>query len=234
MPWVNWEPWSKCQFLTHSEAKSSEYGAEKALSQSHLRRCMAHAQEKKKNLKFLKAFRKAFCRQSEGEVWFTLVQFSHSGSVVSDFFRPHGLQHSSLPCPLPTSGACSNSCPSRWWCHPTITSSAVPISSCLQSFPASGSFPMSQFFPSGGQRIGASASASVLPVNIQDWFPLGLTGWLSMQSKGLSRVFNTTVQKNQFFGTQPYDPTQLSIHDYWKNHSFDYTHPCWQRSVSAF
>ena len=121
---------------------------------------------------------------------------------MSDFLWPHILQHSSLPCPSPTLGACSNSCPSRWWCHPTILSSVIPVSSCLQSFPASGSFPVSQFFPSGGQRIGVSASASVLPVNIQDWFPLGLTGWLSLPSKGLSRAFNTTVQKHQFFGTQ--------------------------------
>ena len=98
---------------------------------------------------------------------------------------------------------CSNSCPSSWWCHPTISSSVIPFSSCLHSFPALGSFLISQFFVSGGQSIGASVSASVLPVNIQDWFPLGLTGWISLQSKGLSRVFsNTTVQQHQFFGTQ--------------------------------
>ena len=102
------------------------------------------------------------------------------------------------------SGVCSNSCPLRQWCHPAISSSVTLFSSCLQSFPASRSFPMSQFFPSGGQSTGASASASVLPMNIQDWFPLGLTGLISLQSKGLSRVFsNTTVQKHQFFGTQP-------------------------------
>ena len=98
---------------------------------------------------------------------------------------------------------CSNSCPLSWWCHPTILSSVIPFSSCLECFPASGSFPVSYFFSSGGQSIGVSASASVLPVNIQDWFPLGWTGWISLQSKGLSRVFcNTTVQKYQFFGTQ--------------------------------
>ena len=102
----------------------------------------------------------------------------------------------------PTPWACSSSCPSSWWCYPTISSSAVPFS-CLQSFPVSGSFPMSQFFVSGGQSIGTSASASVLPMNIQDWFPLGWTGWISLQSKGLSRVFsNTTVQKHQFFSAQ--------------------------------
>ena len=129
------------------------------------------------------------------------VRFSHS--VVSDSLRPHGLQHARPPCPSPTPGVYSNSCPLSWWCHPTISSSVVPFSSCLQSFPASGSFPMSQFFASGGQSIGVSASASVLPMNIQNWFPLGWTGWISLQSKGLSRVFsNTTVQKHQYFGTQ--------------------------------
>ena len=115
----------------------------------------------------------------------------------------HGLQHTRLPCPSPTSGVYSNSCPLSPWCHPTILSSVVPFSSYLQSFPASGSFQMSQLFASGGQNVWGSASASLLPMNIQDWFPLGWTGWISLQSKGLSRVFsNTTVQKNQFFGTQ--------------------------------
>ena len=129
------------------------------------------------------------------------VQFSHS--VMSDSLQPQGLQHTRLPCPSPTPRACSNSCPLSWWCHPTISSSIVPFSSCLQSFPASGSFQISQFFSSGGQSIGASASASVLSMNFQDWFPLGLTGWISLQSKGFSRVFsNATVQKHQFFGAQ--------------------------------
>ena len=129
------------------------------------------------------------------------VQFSCS--VMSDSLRPHGLQLARLPCPSPTPGVYSHSCPLSQWCHPTIPSSVVPFSSCLQSFPASGSFPMSQFFESGGQSIGTSASALVLPINIQDWFPLGLTGLISLQSKGLSRVFsNTTVQKHQFFGTR--------------------------------
>ena len=114
------------------------------------------------------------------------VQFSRS--VMSDSLGPHGLQHARLPCPSPTPGACSNSCPSSGWCHPTISSSAIPFSSCLQSFPASGSFLMSQFFPSGGQSIGASASASVLLMNIQDWFPLGFTDLISLQSKGLLSV----------------------------------------------
>ena len=108
-------------------------------------------------------------------VTFSLVQFSCS--VVSNSLWPHGLQHARPPCPSPTPGACLHSCPSSWWCHPTISSSVVPFSSCLQSFPAPGSFPMHQFFASGGQSIGASASASVLPINIQDWFPLGWNGW---------------------------------------------------------
>ena len=130
------------------------------------------------------------------------VQFSHS--VVSDPSQLHGL-HARLPYPSPTPRACSNSCPSSWWCHSTISSSVIPFSSCLQSFPASESFPVSQFFSSGGQSIEASASASVLPMNIQDLFPLGWTGLISLQFKGPSRVFsNTTVQKHQFFSTQLY------------------------------
>ena len=129
------------------------------------------------------------------------VQFSCS--VMSDSLRPHGLQHAGLPCPSPTPRAYSNSCPLSRWCHPTISSSVIPFSSRFQSFPASGSFQMSQFFASGGQSTGVSALASVLPMNIQDWFPLGWTGLISLQSKGHSRVFsNTTGQKHQFFGTQ--------------------------------
>ena len=129
------------------------------------------------------------------------VQFSHS--VVSDSLQPHGLQDARPPCPSATPRACSNSSTSSRWCYPTISSSVAPFSSWLQSFPKSGSFPVSQFFTSGVQSIGVSASPSVLPVNIQDWFPLGWTGWISLQSKGLSRVFsNTTVQKHPFFGAQ--------------------------------
>ena len=128
---------------------------------------------------------------------FSSAQFSHS--VVSDSFRPHGLEHSRPPCPSPTPRIYSNSCPLSQWCHPTISFSAVPFSSCLQCFPASVSFPMSQFFISGCQSFGASASASVLSMNIQDWFPLGLTGLISLKSKRLSSIFsNTTVQKHQF------------------------------------
>ena len=131
---------------------------------------------------------------------FSSVQFSCS--VVSDSLWSHGLQHARPPCPSPTPRVYSNSCPSSRWCHPAILSSVIPFSSHLQSFLA-GSFPMSWFFTSGGQSTGVSASTSVLPVNVQDWFPLGWTGWISLQSKGLSRVFsNTTVQKHWFFSTQ--------------------------------
>ena len=129
------------------------------------------------------------------------VQFSHS--VMSDSLQPPELQHTRPPCPAPTPGVHPNPWPLSQWYHPTISSSVVPFSSCPQSFPASGSFQMSEFFTSGGQSIGVSASASVLPMNTQDWSPLGWTGWISLQSKGLSRVFsNTTVQKHRFFGTQ--------------------------------
>ena len=118
--------------------------------------------------------------------WQVLKSVQFSRSVVSDSLRPHGLQHARPPCPSPTPEACSNSCPSSWWCRPTISSSVIPFSSRLQSCPASGSFQMSRFFASGGQSIGVSASVSVLPMNIQYWFPLGLTGWISVQSKGES------------------------------------------------
>ena len=129
------------------------------------------------------------------------VQFSRS--VVSDSLQPHEPQHSRPPCPSPTPGVYPNSCPLSQWCHPTISSSVIAFFSCLQSFPASGSFQMSQLFISGGQNTGVSASTSVLPMNTQDWFPLGWTGCIALQSKGFSRVFsNTTVQKHQFFGTQ--------------------------------
>ena len=125
------------------------------------------------------------------------------GSCVRLSLRPHGLQHARLPCPSPTPGAYSNSCPTSRWCPPTISSSVIPFSSHLQSFPASGSFQMNQFFTTGSQSIGVSASTSVLLMNIRDWFPLGLTGLIFLQTKGLSRIFsNTTVQKHQFFSTQ--------------------------------
>ena len=159
------------------------------------------------------------------------IQFGRS--VMSDSLQPHGLQHTRFPCPSPTPRACSNSCPFSQWCHPTVNSSAVPFS-CFQSVPASGSFLRGQFFASGGQSIVASASASVLPKSIQDWFPLGLTGWISFQSKGLSRVFsNTTVQKYQFLGAQPSLWSNSHSHTWLlENHSFDYTSLCWQSDVS--
>ena len=149
------------------------------------------------------------------------VQFIHS--VMPDSLRPHGLQHARLPCPLPIPSASSNSCPLSQWCHTTVSSSVIPFFSCLQSFTASGSFPVSQFFASGGQRIAVSISASVLPMNIQDWFPLGWTGCIFLQSKGLSRVFsNTSVQKHQFLALSfLYNPTLTSIHDHRKNKSLD-------------
>ena len=140
-------------------------------------------------------FRKTRFLFLEYDLW------SESHSVMSNSLQPHGLQHTRPPCPSPTLRAYSNSCTLSQWFHTTISSSVIPFSSHLQSFPASGSFPMSQFFASGGQSIGVSASASVLPMNIQDWSPLGWTGWISLQSKGFSRVFsNTTVQKHQFLG----------------------------------
>ena len=147
--------------------------------------------------------------------------------------RPHESQHTRPPCPSPTPGVHPNPCPLSWWCHPTISSSLFPFSSCPQSFPASGPFHMSQLFTSGGQSIGASASTSVLPMNTQDWSPLGWTGWISLQSKRLSRVFsNTTVQKHQFFGVQLSSQSLTSIHDHWKN--LNWTEPCWQSNVSGF
>ena len=142
---------------------------------------------------------------------FSSVQFSRS--AVSDSLRPHKLQHARPPCPSPTPGVYSNPCPSSWWCHPAISSSVVPFSSCPQSLPASGSFQMSHLFPWSGQSIGVSASASVRSMNTQDWSALGWTGWISLQSKGLSRVFsNTTVQKHQFFGAQLSSQSNSHIH----------------------
>ena len=154
-----------------------------------------------------------------------LENYTTSGlNIKIQLETAHELQHARLPCPSPTPGVHSNSCPSSHWCHPAISSSVVPFSSCPQSLPASESFPMSQLFASGGQSIGVSVSASDLPINTQDWFPLEGTGWISLQSKGLSRVFsNTTVQKHQFFGAQPSSQSNSHIHT-WpqeKNHSLD-------------
>ena len=151
------------------------------------------------------------------------VQFSHS--VVSDSLRPHESQHARPPCPSPTPGVHSNSCPSSWWCRAAISFSVIPFFSWPQSLPASESVPMSQLFAWGGQSTGVSALASVLPMNTQDWSPLEWTGWTSLQSKGLLRVFsNTTVQKHQFFDTQLSSQSNShihTIHDHWENHSLD-------------
>ena len=164
-------------------------------------------------MKYTKAFLQALCLPS--------VQFSCS--VVSDSLRPHGLQHTTLPCSSPTPGACSNSWPLSQWCHPTILSSVIPFSSCLQSFPTSGSFQMSQFFASGGQSIGVSASASAPPKNIQDWSPLGWTSWTPCSPRDSQESSSTPQFKNINSAVLSflYSPTLTSIHDYWKNHSFD-------------
>ena len=164
-----------------------------------------------------------------------VVVFSCSVQCTLDSWPTHGPQHTRFPCHSPSSGACSNSCPLSWWCHPTISSSVVPFS-CLQSFSASGSFLMSQLFSSGDQNIGTLASALVLPINIQEWFPLGLTGLVSLQSKGLLESPSTSQFKsiNSSVLTILYTPTLTSIRDCWKNHSFDYTDLYQQSDVSAF
>ena len=148
---------------------------------------------------------------------FSSVQLSHS--VMSDSLWPHGLQHARLPCPSPTPKACSNSCPLSWWCHPTITSSVVPFSSCLQSFSASGSFPRKHLFSSGGQSTRAQALTSVLPMNIQDWFPLGLLVWSPCSPRDSPIPQFKSI--NSLVVGFLYGPTLTSIHDYWRNHSFD-------------
>ena len=157
---------------------------------------------------------------------------------MSDSLQPHELQHTRLPSPSLSLGVCSNSCPLSWWCYLTISSSASPFSFCLQSFPASGSFSMSRLFISGGQSIGVLVSASVLSRNIQGWFPLVLTGLISLLSKRFSRVFsNTAVQNHQFFGTQLSLWSNSHVQTKWlpeKNNSFGYKDFCWQSDVSAF
>ena len=155
---------------------------------------------------------------------------------MSDALSPHELQHARPPCPSPSPGVHSDSCPSSRWCHPAISSSVVPFSSCPQSLPASESCPMSQRFTWGGQSTGVSASASVLPMNTQVWSPLEWTGWIPLQSKGFSRVlFNNTVQKHQFFDAQPYLWSNSHIYTWLlEKPSFDSTDLCWQSNVSAF
>ena len=165
--------------------------------------------------------------------WQILLLFSRS--VVSDSLWLHGLQHTSLPCPSPSPRACSNSCPLSRSCHPIILSSVIPFSSCFQSFPASQSFPVSRLFTSGGQSIGVSASASVLPMNIQGWFPLGLTGFISLLFKRLSSIFSSTQFESISSSLSLlYGPSLTSVHDHWKNHSFDYMGLRRQSNVSTF
>ena len=160
--------------------------------------------------------------------------FNHS--VVSDSLRPHGLHHARLPCPSPTPGACSNSCPWSWWCHPSISSSVIPFSSSLQSFPASGSFQMSQFFASDSQHIGASASTSFLPLYIQGWFPLGWTGLISLKSERLSGLLQHHSSKALVFHHSAFFMVQHSrpFVTTGKNQSFDCTDLCQQNNVSVF
>ena len=154
---------------------------------------------------------------------------------MSNSLQPHGLQHTRLPYPSLSLGVCSNSCPLSWWCRPITSTYVTCFSFCLISFPASRSFPVSRLFASGGHSIGASASASVLPVNIQGRFPLGLTGLVSLLSKGLSRVFSsTTIQKHQFSCAQPSLCSTSHMLDNWKNYSFDHIDLCQQRNISAF
>ena len=154
--------------------------------------------------------------------FFSSVQFSSVTQSCPTLCDPMNRSMPGLPVPSPTPGVYPNPCPLSRWCHPTISSSVVPFSSCPQPFPASESFQMSQLSASGGQSIGVSVSMSDLPMNTQDWSPLGWTSWISLQSKELSRVFsNTTVQKHQFFGAQPSLWSNSHIRDYWKNHSFD-------------
>ena len=178
----------------------------------------------------------ALCKKEKNLLsWLKFSQFTSVAQSYPTLWL-HGLQHTRLPCPSWTPRAYLNSCPSSQWWHATISSSVNPFSSCLQSFPASGSFPMSQFFASGGQSIEVSASALVLPMNIQDWFPLGWTGWLSLLSKELSRVFsNTTVQEHQFLGAQSSLWSNSHIHIWLlENHTFDYMDLCQKSNVSAF
>ena len=162
-------------------------------------------------------------------------QFIHS--VTSDSLQLHGLQHARLPCPSPIPWDSSNSCPLSRWYHPTISFSVAPFPSCLQSFPASGSFPVSWFCASGGQSIGDSASTSVFPMNSQGYFPLVLTGFISLLSKEFLRAFSSTPQFKSIRSSASsllYGPSFTSMHDYWKNHNFDYMDLCWQSDFSVF
>jgi len=205
--------WSQCSFLKHGI-----YSLEPELELASKCNClcfMGMVLSTKKSTLWLKQ-----CMKLNNFLFTVLkiiewleIQFSSVSSVMSDSLRPHESQHARPPCPSSTPGVYSNSCPSSRWCHPAISSFVVPFSSCPQSFPASRSFPMSQLFTWDGQSIEVSASASVLPMNTQDQSPLGWTGWISLQSKGLSRVIsNTTVQKHQFFSAQLSSQSNSRIH----------------------
>ena len=176
----------------------------------------------------LKDFNKSTFRYQSKGMWLSILEGAMDLLLFSHVWHCNSMDCSMPDCPPLSPRVCSNSYPLSWWCYLTISSSVVPFFFCLQSFPASGSFPMSQLFVSGGQSTGASASASVLPMNIQDWFLLGLTG-LNLQSKGLSRVFSSTQFKSISSSVLSllYGPTLKSVHDYWKNHSFDCTDLCW-------
>ena len=167
---------------------------------------------------------------------YTYVLLLFSCPVMSESLRPHGLQHTRPPCPSPSPGVCPSSCSLHWWCCPAISSSDNLFSLCPQSYPASETFPMSHLFATDDLNTGASASASVLPVNIQGWSPLRWTSLISLLSKGLSEVFSSmTVQKHQFFSVLPsYGPALTTVRDHWEDHSLDYMDLCWQSYVSAF
>ena len=170
---------------------------------------------------------------------FTVIQIQNYRPLLlfmSDSLWPHGLQQARLPCPSPSPGVCSNSCLLSQWCHPAISSSIIPFSSCLRSLAASGSFLMIQLLTSGGQSIGASASASVLPMRIQGWFPLRLTDWSPYSSKNSQESSPKPQFRsiNSLAASLLYSPTLISVHDYWKSHSFDYMGLCWPSNVSTF
>ena len=175
-------------------------------SQSYLRCCPSSLEVLSKSVKKIKLS----LFPDDMILYISSVQFSRS--VVSDSWRPHESQHARPPCPSPTPGVYPNSCPSSWWCHPAISSSVIPLSSCPQSFPALGSFPVSQIFAWGGQSIGVSASASVLPVNTQDWSPLGWTGWTSLQSRGLSWVQSQKHKMVCSFPSKPFNITVIQVY----------------------
>ena len=189
----------------------------------------------KENIKYIHWYLFQWVGTRVQDMFCILLLLLFSCQVVSTSLQPHGLQHVRLPCPSPSAGVCPSLCPLHWWCHPTISSSVIPFSSCLQSFPASGSFPMSRLFPSGCQSIGVSASASVLPMSIQGWFLLRLVWFPSWP-----RVSQESSPAPQFESISSwvlcllYGPALKVVHDYWKDHSLDYLDLCQQSDVFAF